>query len=400
MSVIDKRRDADDVGEYHNAAMLRLFLSRLLEHKVISEAEILEECRFYGLEIYQGGFVVVHFEIDGDTTMGNESDIFHAQFMVENAFVSMLQDQKVMPLPDNDSITFIVNWKEPPKDGVAQLSQLAEELVKLFDNEFFLPLTAAISRWWSSVRDLSFAWEDIRELERYYEFLQGGSRVLVYDRVCRVSGSGNGLLCLEAEDQLLGCMRKRDLAGARALTESIFTRALTQGNTRLVGMRMMGLMSHYMDLIDSELCALEEERKAQLMSALGEQTTLSGFMGVVDELTAELDSTEDTGNQSRWLKKVIPYIDANYADHNLSVESVARELGLNVRYMSSVFTKTYGYTVLDRIHQTRIDAAIGLLEAGLAVKDAAEAVGYNSLTTMYRAFKKYRGITPASLNQV
>lgn len=402
MSIYDPQdiRDPIDVGEYHNVTMARLFLRRLLEHKAVSETEIMQECSFYGLEFLSDKFVVVHFEIDGDTTMGKEKATFHAQFMIENAFDSMLQGQSIFSLPDNDSITFIVNWQGPGELAVPRLSQVAESLVKQFDEEFFLPLTAAISQLWGSGKDLALAWDDIRELERYYEFIQGSTRVLVYDSVCRVEGSGDGLNAIEAESRLLNCLRNRDLVKARGLTQDIFIGALTQGNTRMIGMRVTGLMSHYMDFIDSELCGLEGEKKGQLMRSLGAQTTLSGFMEVVDELIAELDNAESQDSGPKWLKRVAPYIETNYTDHNLCVESVAQALDLNVRYMSSVFTRIYGYTVLDHIHQTRIRVAVQLLEAGVSVKDAAEAVGYNSLTTMYRAFKKYRGITPASINQV
>jgi two-component system response regulator YesN len=67
-------------------------------------------------------------------------------------------------------------------------------------------------------------------------------------------------------------------------------------------------------------------------------------------------------------------------------------------HISRVFQKQYGMGVHDYIQSIRVNHASGLLRSGLVVNEIAKKSGFTSVASMNRAFKKFRGITPAKMN--
>lgn len=66
-------------------------------------------------------------------------------------------------------------------------------------------------------------------------------------------------------------------------------------------------------------------------------------------------------------------------------------------YLSSIYKKCTGDSLLKFINQTRIDEAERLLAEGISVVEAAERVGFRDSSTFIRTFKKFTGATPGQL---
>ncbi len=90
--------------------------------------------------------------------------------------------------------------------------------------------------------------------------------------------------------------------------------------------------------------------------------------------------------------KVMNYVQENYADCNLNLNSLAEGLGKNSRYISRTFKKEMETGILDYINSVRIEKARELMATGkYTVQEAAEAVGYSNVRTFRRAFEKIAG---------
>lgn len=117
------------------------------------------------------------------------------------------------------------------------------------------------------------------------------------------------------------------------------------------------------------------------------------FLGHLNDiiLTARKESS------AAWVMDVKTYIRSNFADPNLNVNSVADAFGKNPSYLSRSFLKLTGTSLLDYIHYYRIQEAKILIGRGETLAKVATAVGYSSVLTMSRAFKRYEGTTPGKL---
>ena len=93
--------------------------------------------------------------------------------------------------------------------------------------------------------------------------------------------------------------------------------------------------------------------------------------------------------------KVMKYVQENYTDCNLNLNSVAEGLGKNSRYISRTFKEETGIGILDYINGLRIERARELMsERKYSTQEVAEAVGYANIRTFRRAFEKVTGEMP------
>lgn len=89
------------------------------------------------------------------------------------------------------------------------------------------------------------------------------------------------------------------------------------------------------------------------------------------------------------------YIQNNYRNPDLSLETMSEHFGMSTSHLSRTFRKKYGVNLVSYIHRIRIEASQSLLtDTAYSIKTIASMVGYISETTFYRSFKKYVHITP------
>ncbi|WP_221364468.1 GlxA family transcriptional regulator [Sphingomonas jinjuensis] len=80
---------------------------------------------------------------------------------------------------------------------------------------------------------------------------------------------------------------------------------------------------------------------------------------------------------------------------DLSLATLAKELGVSPRHLSRLFHAEQGKSLSDYVESTRVDISRRLLEESSApIKAIAFAAGFGSTTTLRRAFMRALGITP------
>ncbi len=107
-----------------------------------------------------------------------------------------------------------------------------------------------------------------------------------------------------------------------------------------------------------------------------------------------------TDESEEKIKKVIEFLKNNYTS-DISREGLAEAAGISPNYMSSLFNLYTGMKINEFINALRVkEAAKKLKEKDTNVLETAFAVGFESLSTFNRSFKKILGMTPTQyLNQ-
>lgn len=97
------------------------------------------------------------------------------------------------------------------------------------------------------------------------------------------------------------------------------------------------------------------------------------------------------------LRRVMRYAEARLTDPELSPARVAAHLGMSVRKLHMLFAPT-GASFGEWLHRRRLEEARLLLcapgAARRSIADIAACVGFNDLSTFYRAFRAAFGVTP------
>ena len=93
------------------------------------------------------------------------------------------------------------------------------------------------------------------------------------------------------------------------------------------------------------------------------------------------------------LREAVCFIEANYADSNLSADLVARHIGMNKAYLSRLFKSRTGMSYIDYLTRFRMEKACRLLrETELPMKEIVQMVGYIDDSSFRKKFKAIYGI--------
>lgn len=108
----------------------------------------------------------------------------------------------------------------------------------------------------------------------------------------------------------------------------------------------------------------------------------------------EVDTTKRFLKSDLTIKKQIDLL----ITQPISLENIAKSLGLSISTLQRRFKKDYGTTVVDYIRQTRLEnARVAIAINGLSIGEASYLAGYNHSSNFITAFKKRFKITPANL---
>jgi two-component system response regulator YesN len=122
---------------------------------------------------------------------------------------------------------------------------------------------------------------------------------------------------------------------------------------------------------------------------------LSSYFQNIFEKAMELrDKVSDTQSQ-RTLKKALEYIEENYTQDSLSLNSAAGAVGVSSNYFSAIFSQTMQMTFIEYVTQKRMEKAKKLLrQTEKHTGDIALEVGYKDPHYFSFVFKKTQGCTP------
>lgn len=95
------------------------------------------------------------------------------------------------------------------------------------------------------------------------------------------------------------------------------------------------------------------------------------------------------------IDEIKEYIDSHYMDSGMGLAKVGTVFRVSEGYLSSVFKEQAGINFADYLERIRMKKAMELLkDEANTVNEVAEAVGYNSVQSFRRAFKRATGISP------
>lgn len=123
---------------------------------------------------------------------------------------------------------------------------------------------------------------------------------------------------------------------------------------------------------------------------------------VYDKMIREyctLVKTKSMNQYSPVVRNVLNYIDFNL-NLPLTLENLAEKYDLSVPYLSTVFKKEVGLTIISYVNKKRIETACKLLNStNMSIQDVAATVGILDSNYFTRLFKKETGHSPRKYRQ-
>lgn len=137
------------------------------------------------------------------------------------------------------------------------------------------------------------------------------------------------------------------------------------------------------DIMTAFRCALEAP-------GVTEYRLAAELMRLYDALFSR---TAASGN--RHVRQVENYIRLSYM-HPIRVETIARQMNLDRRYLSRLFKEKTGLSIQDYLLQVRLKEADSYLRQGYSVKEAATMSGYEDVSNFSKLYKRHYGQSPAN----
>jgi len=143
---------------------------------------------------------------------------------------------------------------------------------------------------------------------------------------------------------------------------------------------------------DQDLISENPRQVFELAASLEESRTFAMELlsGMISHRSAS--RTVPYGHE---IRNARDYIDAHYSDPDISLHTVAREVGFSPSHFSAIFSQETGETFIEYLTKRRVEAAKTMLkDKKNKLHEIAPAIGYNDPHYFSYVFKKNTGMSP------
>lgn len=130
---------------------------------------------------------------------------------------------------------------------------------------------------------------------------------------------------------------------------------------------------------------------SKVMELISESVLLYTFSFLGNRLLHD----HNKAKQHHSVELIKKYIDDHFTEHNFSLSNMSRELSYNKKYVSYIFKKHIGASIIEYLNTIRIQNACTMIEQGFtSVNDIADRCGYSDAQYFSKIFKAKMGIAP------
>lgn len=109
-------------------------------------------------------------------------------------------------------------------------------------------------------------------------------------------------------------------------------------------------------------------------------------------------STFNYRNSNNIIYSIKSYIDHNY-QNNITLEMLEKQFSYNKYYISRLFTKEYGTSIINYCQTLKLQQAKDYLKSGLSITKISEMLSFSSIYSFSRFFKNATGMYPTDYKQ-
>lgn len=147
----------------------------------------------------------------------------------------------------------------------------------------------------------------------------------------------------------------------------------------------------------------EELEQMEELMGVGEAASVTNYFeklyAIYMELSNNIKRTKSQ-SQTKLSNKIIEYINEVYVDPSLGLGMIASKFNISEGYVSSLFKEQTGINFAEYVESYRIKKACELLmDTSLNINDIGQQIGYNSVQSFRRAFKRIHGVSPSELRK-
>ncbi len=205
-----------------------------------------------------------------------------------------------------------------------------------------------------------------------------------------------------AEEKIIHYMNAGDIKAIRDIlaileAENLINRKLSRNGFIKLNNKICEMLSANLGEQDS----MQHIMKLNQLIVGNEVIKEGQYFSVLEKIFEEIcmQSAQIKGQRrTELIDHIKEYIEQNYANPDLGLGTISMAFGISEGYVSSLFKKQTQIGFVEYVEKLRMAKAIDLLkeenDKRENIEDIAQKVGYNSVQSFRRAFKRVYGTTP------
>ena len=389
--------------DYHkNANVIR---SKALDCLVKCTREVqvsLDELERMGITFQAASYRVAVFDIDTYSEM-YQMDMDKQQESALMAFVLfnvgdeiVVQEKAGVVYQEGNNRVCIIFAGNRTKEFSESIHRICHEIQKKVKEVIGLETSIGIGSWVRSPHELIYSYR-LAAKAIDYRYLLGGN--LLFDM--EEKKTDNSIFLINDLEILTESIK----SGDRRLMEKTLGQIETEIKSALVEKSYACIyLQQVIRAIGNTCQSLSEEpekiiaQREALLKAVTEQRMFSQAAALVEKYAQEVfDALQELNSSSgqRQGMLAMDYIQKNYMDPCLSLNSICSYLNISTSYFSTIFKEMTGETFIEVLTRVRMEKAKELLEnTTMKNYEIAEKVGFSDPHYFGISFKKITGKTP------
>lgn len=279
-------------------------------------------------------------------------------------------------------------------EDINESKMIIIDLKKLVENELNINCTVGMGSFNSSIDKLYSCYEEACTAVDY-RLINEDNSILFYEEVITFD-SHYYYYPMDMELKILNGLRRGNYNDTADVIKEIISVNMDNSNISLSDGRCL-----FYDIFGTLLKSLNELKLYNVVTIerknirnIETLTEMKEYIFYVCQRICEVTSDSKVYSKDYFKIDVLKYIEENYNNPCISLDTLADSVNKSVSYISKFFKEQLGYSFVDFLNRKRINKAKELLNGQMTIIQIAMTVGYNSDVNFRRVFKKYEGVTP------
>ena len=339
--------------------------------------------------------IVIHWKSDNNYSKHYENEQDLCKFAIINVFSEGLGKYFEFEIVElQDSVAIILLFEKDANNFRNTLCETLEYLHDFLYEQIEIDTLISIGEPHEGTKGVHESYVECLEVQGFFKTLR--ESCILYSDI-REKRDIKFKVSFEREERIANAIRENDVQTAIILIEEILREVFSEDSN-------VGLFDRKCVIFDlyCMLLKLAGERGVELpkddvFSKRLEHIQWREFSQKLEEMIKVICDTKEERkinlNRERCLK-IKRYIEDNFHDINLNVSQIGAYFEMSPSYLSSLYRKEMGESLVTVINKVRIQNAAVFLKKGNTVNETALRCGFTDCSAFIRIFKKYMGITP------
>lgn len=390
-----KNRDLETIAEKYKSSLHANVLAQILKG-TLPDSEMEAAFKEYDIKVHQGSIIVFAFNPEEFTAFLPEENLSEEQKQLEVRFIIGNIFEEIFTTAKSSG--YVVNVENNivcVASHIAADKEFFEKIINyglsMIEKHFKLKLTVCVSAIHSGANMLSSAYsEAMYALE--YKRMRAIEKSMFFGEIKKTSASDYHF-SLEKEKKLINLLQMGEKEDAASYINELFESIKKDESLSLENIKMLMFDISAAVLKVPETIGKQSVGARELLSS----ATLGELQQKLLKLVNENCSPKNKLDDGAKFDAVCRYIEENYQDINLNINSIGDHFDVYPAYLSKLFKKNCATTMVDYINNYRVHKAKEMMEnTSLTIMEISQKVGYGHIRTFNRIFKKYEGITPSA----